>query len=73
MTSNVWDERVAARYDAASSELFDEAVVNPTVDVLAGLAAGGRALEFAVGTGRIAIPLAPSVVSRSSASNCPGR
>ena len=28
-----------------------------TVDFLAGLAGGGTALEFAIGTGRIAIPL----------------
>ena len=38
--------------------MFDPAVVEPTVDFLADLAAGGRALELGVGTGRIAIPLA---------------
>ena len=57
MTSNVWDERVAAGYDAASSEMFDEAVVNPAVDLLAELAGDGRALEFAIGTGRVGLPL----------------
>jgi SAM-dependent methyltransferase len=33
-------------------------VVEPAVERLAELAAGGRALEFAIGTGRIALPLA---------------
>jgi len=32
--------------------------VDPVVDVLAGLARGGRALELGIGTGRIAVPLA---------------
>src|SRR6478752_5323074 len=38
--------------------MFDPAVVEPAVDVLAGLAASGPALELAIGTGRIALPLA---------------
>ena len=51
-------EAVAATYDDPSSEMFDPAVIEPTVDVLAGLAGSRRALEFAIGTGRIALPLA---------------
>jgi Methyltransferase domain len=51
-------ERVAATYDARSGNMFDEAVVGPAVDTLAELAGGGGALEFAIGTGRIALPLA---------------
>jgi SAM-dependent methyltransferase len=51
-------ERVAARYDDASWSMFDPGVVGPTVDLLAELANGGRVLEFAIGTGRIAVPLA---------------
>ena len=51
-------ERVAARYDEVSSDMFDTAVTGPAVDVLAKLAGDGAALEFAVGTGRIAVPLA---------------
>ena len=51
-------ERVAARYDDISSGMFDPAVVEPAVDLLAELAGDGAALEFAVGTGRIALPLA---------------
>jgi SAM-dependent methyltransferase len=50
--------RVAARYDAASGGMFDPAVVQPAVERLAELAGTGRALEFAIGTGRIALPLA---------------
>ena len=53
-----FDERVAARYDASSAEHFAPEVVEPIVDRLVELAAGGRALEFGVGTGRIALPLA---------------
>jgi len=53
-----FDEHVAARYDASAAEMFDPAVVTPTVDFLAALAGRGRALELGIGTGRIAIPLA---------------
>jgi hypothetical protein len=38
--------------------MFDPAVIGPTVDLLAELAGDGGALEFAIGTGRIALPLA---------------
>ena len=48
---------VAARYDESTAEMFDPAVVGPAVDLLAGLAADGRALELGIGTGRIALPL----------------
>jgi len=51
-------ERVAAVYDEHSAGMFDPAVVGPAVDMLAELAGGGQALEFAIGTGRIALPLA---------------
>ena len=51
-------ERVAATYDEHSASMFDPAVVEPAVERLAELAGGGRALEFAIGTGRIALPLA---------------
>ncbi len=51
-------ERVAARYDESSREMFDPAVVDPVVDLLVQLAGGGRALELGIGTGRIAVPLA---------------
>src|SRR5688500_18035777 len=51
-------ERVAAVYDEHSAGMFDPAVVRPAVELLAELAGDGGALEFAVGTGRIALQLA---------------
>jgi SAM-dependent methyltransferase len=51
-------EDVAARYDESVVERFAPDVLGPTVDVLAELATGGAALELAVGTGRVALPLA---------------
>ncbi len=51
-------ERVAAVYDEHSGGMFDPAVVGPAVETLAELAGDGAALEFAIGTGRIALPLA---------------
>jgi SAM-dependent methyltransferase len=51
-------EEVAARYDESSAEMFDPAVLEPVVDVLAELAGDGRALELGIGTGRVALPLA---------------
>ncbi len=53
-----FDERVAARYDESSAEMFDPEVVDPAVDLLAELARSGHALELGIGTGRIALPLA---------------
>lgn len=50
-------ERVAAQYDDDESVMFDPAVIEVTVDALAGLAGSGRALELGIGTGRIALPL----------------
>jgi SAM-dependent methyltransferase len=50
-------EGVAERYDTSSAEMFDPAVVEPTVDFLAELAGDGAALELGIGTGRIALPL----------------
>ena len=52
-----FDERVAARYDESSSEMFAPEAVEPAVDFLAALVGDGRALELAIGTGRIALPL----------------
>jgi len=54
----IWDARAALRYDTPGVGMFALDVVRPTVDRLAELAGDGRALEFAIGTGRIAIPLA---------------
>lgn len=57
-----FDERIAATYDDDPSISAPE-VVDPVVDLLAQLAGEGAALEFAIGTGRIAAPLAQQGVS----------
>jgi hypothetical protein len=57
VTSETWDGRVAVGYHEASADMFAPEVLRPAVDFLEGLAPGGRALEFAIGTGRVALPL----------------
>ncbi|GAA1745092.1 class I SAM-dependent methyltransferase [Luedemannella helvata] len=54
----VWDEATAKRYDTPGEGMFAPEVLDPAVARLAELAGGGAALEFAIGTGRVAIPLA---------------
>jgi hypothetical protein len=54
---NVWDEDAARRYDTPGTGMFAPEVLNPAVDRLVELAGGGPALELAIGTGRIALPL----------------
>ncbi|ATL25293.1 class I SAM-dependent DNA methyltransferase [Streptomyces formicae] len=51
-------ESTAATYEDFVAHRFSPEVVGPAVDVLAGLAGDGQAVEFGVGTGRIALPLA---------------
>jgi SAM-dependent methyltransferase len=51
-------ERSAAFYDERSSDMSTPEVVGPVVELLAELAGDGGALEFGIGTGRIALPLA---------------
>jgi SAM-dependent methyltransferase len=55
---NHFGERVAARYDETTADMFEPDAIDPVVDFLAGLAGDGAALEFGIGTGRIALPLA---------------
>ena len=55
---DVWDVGAAQRYDTPGAGMFAPEVIGPTVDRLAELAGGGRALELAIGTGRVAVPLA---------------
>ncbi len=52
-----WGPDIAQVYDATWADAFDPAVLDATVATLAELANGKRALEFAVGTGRVALPL----------------
>jgi SAM-dependent methyltransferase len=50
-------ERVAAGYDDPSDPMFRPEAIDPAVGLLAELAGSGRALELAIGTGRIGLPL----------------
>ncbi len=56
-SSDYWDAATAAAYDEDSAYMFDAAVLDPAVAFLAELAGSGRALELAIGTGRVALPL----------------
>jgi SAM-dependent methyltransferase len=55
---DIWDAEAARRYDTPGTGMFAPEVLGPTVDRLASLADSGAALEFAIGTGRVAVPLA---------------
>jgi SAM-dependent methyltransferase len=57
MASIVWGPELAEVYDSTLPRSRESPVLDLTVDVLAQLAGGGPALEFAVGTGRVALPL----------------
>lgn len=57
MQTNYFDGDVAVEYDAGVAGMFAPEVLGPTVDVLAELADGQAALELAIGTGRVALPL----------------
>jgi SAM-dependent methyltransferase len=57
MPRDYFGERVAARYDETSADMFEAAEVEPVVEFLAELATDGSALELGIGTGRIALPL----------------
>jgi SAM-dependent methyltransferase len=58
MPHNYFDDRVAEHYDESAAEMFDPAVVDPITDFLVSFTKDGAALEFGIGTGRIALPLA---------------
>lgn len=60
---NHFGDEVAARYDERSVATVE--VVDAMVDVIAALAGDGAALEFGIGTGRVALPLAARGVSVS--------
>ena len=52
MPQNVFVGEIARFYDATTGYYSDPAVIAPAVDFLADAAGDGRALEFAIGTGR---------------------
>lgn len=55
--SDLWTEMQAETYDDATEGPFSPEAIERTSSFLAELAGSGPALEFAIGTGRIAIPL----------------
>ncbi len=57
MASITWGAEVAEVYDKTYAAMFEPSVLGPMVGLLAELARGGPALEFAVGTGRVALAL----------------
>ena len=57
MKNDYFGEAVTARYDDGGP-MFAAEVLGPTADFLAALAGDGAALEFGIGTGRVALPLA---------------
>jgi SAM-dependent methyltransferase len=60
---DIWDTVTAQRYDTPDTGMFAPEILEPTAERLAEFAGDGRALEFAIGTGRVAIPLAARGVS----------
>jgi SAM-dependent methyltransferase len=65
MPAHIWEREIAEVYDATSAAMFDPSVLDPCVEFLASLAGDGAALEFAIGTGRVALPLSQRGVSVS--------
>lgn len=57
MATVLWGPEVASVYDTVYAWQAGAAELDPMVNVLASLAGYGAALEFAVGTGRVALPL----------------
>jgi SAM-dependent methyltransferase len=61
----LWDDDTAKQYDTPGEGMFSPEVLAPTVEVLSQLAGDGPAIEFAIGTGRVAIPLSEAGVQVS--------
>lgn len=57
MAAITWGREIAEVYDHVHAAKFEPSVLGPMVSALSELSRGGRALEFAVGTGRVALPL----------------
>ncbi|WP_127481281.1 class I SAM-dependent DNA methyltransferase [Nocardioides pantholopis] len=64
-SSDLWDAETARAYDESSAFMFAPDVLEPALRFLADLAGDGPALEFAIGTGRVAVPLAERGVAVS--------
>ena len=57
MPQNIFTGPVAEGYDLGAPEMSEPALLEATVHFLADAAEGEAALEFGIGTGRVAIPL----------------
>lgn len=57
MPQNLFTGIKATNYDLGAPEMWDPGLLDATAEFLAGQAQGGPALEFGIGTGRVAIPL----------------
>ena len=68
--ADIWDKEAARRYDTPGVGMFAPALLGPTVERLRSLANGGRALELAIGTGRVAVPLAETGVKVAGIELC---
>ncbi len=68
--ADIWDEEAARLYDTPGTGMFAPDVLGPTVERLRTLAAGGRALEMAIGTGRVAVPLVEAGVEVAGIELC---
>ena len=62
MAETHFDEWIARHYRELWPEVFDPALLDAPVALLAELAGSGRALEFGIGTGRVAVTLNASGV-----------
>lgn len=60
---DIWDVEAAQGYDTPGEGMFAFDLLAATAGRLADLAGGGRALEFAIGTGRVAVPLSQRGIS----------
>ena len=60
--AEIWDDVAARQHDTPGVGIFAPEVLGPTVHRFGALAGDGRALEMAIGTGRVAVPLAESGV-----------
>jgi SAM-dependent methyltransferase len=65
MAAITWDSEIVAVYDTVYAWQSEASVLDPVADLLASLAAGGAALEFAAGTGRVALALSARGVAVS--------
>ena len=63
MGSITWGREIAEVYDKAYAAELEPSALEPMLSLLSDLARGGRALELAVGTGRVALALSSRDVS----------